>query len=156
MKRYILILSALILTFLGGCTKYEDIEIKNVEFSSFEFKSTKEAIVSFVVTVDNPTKRRVALSDFKGDLFKSGSHFAEIILSEKVWVDAKTVQSVPVNATVYLKDPLALLASGLDIDKWSPKDFYITGRAVLANDRGLKKKFDFKEVTFDQIMNKIQ
>lgn len=153
--RYFTKLLLITILLVTSCVKYEQIQLKDVKLKSLEMPSTSMANVTFTVTIDNPTKTDISLHSFSGQLYKSDLHFADIVLIEPVTAQSGGVSENEVIANITLIDPLALLTTGINMKNWDANDFLINGKAVVRNNRGVKKSFKMKNMPINGLIKKI-
>lgn len=155
MRRYAGLFVFVLLIFCSSCTNYAKVDILTVGMSDFKLVSTNRAVITFKAYVNNPLNKEITLSSFDGKVFKDNSHFANVTLDGDVTIAPYERGDVYVKALVDLIDPLALLSSGLDISNWDKNTFRMDGKVSLKSTPGVKRSFKFKNVTLDQVIEKL-
>ena len=154
MRRYIALFVAIILVGCTSCTNYRQINIMSVEVKDFKLNTTSRATVTLKAYIDNPLSKEISLIYLGGKLYKDQAHFADIEFDD-LSIAPNSKGEVFVDVTIDLIDPLALLSSGLDISKWDKDTFRVDGKAMLKSEPGGKRSFKFKNVTFNQIIDRL-
>ena len=154
MRRYIALFVAIILVGCTSCTNYRQINIMSVEVKNFKLNTTSRATVTLKAYIDNPLSKEISLVYLGGKLYKDQAHFADIEFDD-LSIAPNSKGEVFVDVTIDLIDPLALLSSGLDISKWDKDTFRVDGKAMLKSEPGGKRSFKFKNVTFNQIIDRL-
>ena len=126
----------------------------SVEVKDFKLNTTGRATVTLKAYIDNPLNKEISLVYLGGKLYKDQAHFADIEFDD-LSIAPNSKGEVFVDVTIDLIDPLALLSSGLDISKWDKDTFRLDGKAMLKSDPGGKRSFKFKNVTFNQIIDRL-
>ena len=154
MRRYIALFVVIILVGCTSCTNYRQINIMSVEVKDFKLNTTSRATVTLKAYIDNPLSKEISLLYLGGKLYKDQAHFADIEFDD-LSIEPNSKGEVFVDVTIDLIDPLALLSSGLDISKWDKDTFRVDGKAMLKSEPGGKRSFKFKNVTFNQIIERL-
>ena len=151
MKKYIVLLAVSIL-FLCSCSRYEDIEINDVDIVKVEMVSMARYNISLAVEVDNPSGLTFTIMDVDGSVFRNGDKFADIIVEQPMKIRAHKVEDVSVECTVAVSDPLALLAVGLSYKNLDLSQFTLTieGTVKWAN---VKKTVKFKDLSLQELFS---
>lgn len=155
MRRYAVLLVLSLLICGSSCTNYSKLNIMTVGLSDFRLVNTNRAVITFKAYIDNPLDKEITLTSFNGKVFKDQSHFANVMLDGDVTVLPHAREEIFIKALVDLVDPLALLSSGLDISKWDKGTFRLDGKASLKSTPGGKRNFKFRNITLDQIVEKL-
>lgn len=150
-------LSILLLSFiliLGGCSRYQKIEIQSVNISSFRMESSSKALVSFDVEVSNHSNTPISLVLLDGVIRKDMNRFATVSLVDTVTVNASSTEKVKVTTQVILCDPMSLLSMGLNIKSWRMEDsFTVSGKIALKPEKGAKRTFKMKDTKLSKVIN---
>lgn len=150
-KKYIVLL-AVSLLFLCSCSRYKDIEINDVDIVKVQMASMARYNIGLAVEVDNPSGLTFSITDVNGSVFRNGEKFADIIVDKPMKIRAHKVEDIPVEFTVAVSDPLALLAVGLSYKNLDLSQFTITVEGVVkwAN---VKKTVKFKDLSLQELFS---
>lgn len=154
-KRIVPIL-LLLLTTVCGCNDYRQIKVKDVSLTSFRFKSTSSAEIALTATVDNQSKHTLFLESAEGTITKEGKNFADFALLENVMAPSCKQSEVGICIGVKVVDPLALIASGLDLKTWRKEEFAVDAKIVVKREGGGKRVLKLKKVPVELIMGYIK
>ena len=154
MRRYIALFVAIILVGCTSCTNYRQINIMSVKISELKLNTTSRATVTLKAYIDNPLNKEISLIYLGGKLYKDQAHFANVEFDD-LSIAPNSKGEVFVNVTVDFIDPLALFSSGFDMLKLDQETFRLDGKAMLKSDPGGKRSFKFKNVTFNQIIERL-
>ncbi len=155
MKRIIL-LFIIFTTLLTGCTQYKKLDIHTVYLKSFKFQGTSSASIIGVIKMDNPTKYSIELQDMEAELLKEGKVFATFDLVETSSIAPFTEDRVDVKVEAKVVDPLAIITTGLDFNKWTTEDFSINGKIVITSNGKSKKTIKLRNVPLDKVLSFIK
>jgi len=153
MKRIVLI-TALIIIALTGCNRYSEIEIVNIKLSDVKIRSTSRAEVEVEFVVNNGSLRDLTITGADGFLTKERVNFAQFTLIESEMIERGKTTTSKAKFNVELLDPLSLFSMGLNINSWKMSDFEIDARGVVANDKGNKRVFKFKNLPLEKLIKR--
>lgn len=153
MKRIVLI-TALIIIALTGCNRYSEIEIVNIKLSDVKIRSTSRAEVEVEFVVNNGSLRDLTITGADGFLTKERVNFAQFTLIESEMIERGKTTTSKARFNVELLDPLSLFSMGLNINSWKMSDFEIDARGVVANDKGNKRVFKFKNLPLEKLIKR--
>lgn len=150
-KKYIALL-VVSLMFLCSCSRYKDIEINDVDIVKVQMASMARYNISLAVEVDNPSGLTFNITQVNGSVFRNGEKFADIIVDKPMKIRARKVEDIPVEFTVAVTDPLALLAVGLSYKNLDLSQFTLTmeGTVKWAN---VKKTVKLKDLSLQELFS---
>jgi len=147
---------ALILTLIAtGCSKLTEVNVLSVDVKSFQLLSTSKANIELEYLVQNPSNRNLIIESADGMLKKGGIDFATAILVRADTIPPKTQSLYRAVFRIDIQDPLALLAMGLNISKWSYSDFRIDAKAVVKASGGSKRTIKFKDIMLKDLIDRL-
>ena len=149
--RLIVLLAGLFL--LSSCFSYRDIEVKDFTINNVSMQGTK-ILVDFSATVYNPN-RVMVIQQAAGDFIRGGQAFAAAQLMQPITLMAKSEQRYSGALQFTLKSLMAALQLGADYKSWEMNSFLFTGD-MYVKFGGVKKKFSFKEMPLNQLINNLR
>ncbi len=146
----------LVLTlFATSCTKLREVDIKKVDIKSFQLLNTSTANIELEYLIQNPSGRRLIIESASALLKRSGVDFATATMIKADTIPPRTQSLYRASFRIEVSDPLALLSMGLNLSKWSYKDFRVDARATIkASGRG-KKTIKFKDIPLENLINRL-
>ena len=146
MKKFILILLAAA-SILGGCAKYKQIAIDDVNLGKVRMVALNAAEVDINLKVNNPTKAALELDGVDLVIYNENSEFAKITQVKKEAVLVTSGNSVPVKITLRaeLTNPFAALAQGLDPKSWDLEKFKANGTITIRKGK-IYKKLEIEDI----------
>ncbi len=151
MKRSIQILFAFLIL-LSSCGSLSNIDVDYDD--DVELKSIRGSRAIFVIpaTVDNPTSYALKVKKVEFDIFRRGYTFAALSLPETLKIPAHSNQRQELQLQIHFKNPFALLEDDFDIEseEYTLSGFIKVGAGLLS------KKYKFEELTFNQLIRKLE
>ncbi len=138
-----------------SCSRLSEVNVMNVEVRSFQLLSTSKANLELECLVQNPSNKDLILESADALLKKGGIDFATATLVKSDTIPPKTQNLYRAVFLIDIKDPLALLAMGLNLSKWSYSDFRIDAKAVVKASGGRKRVVKFKDIMLKDLINRI-
>lgn len=148
-KRLLFILPAALLL---SCGSLNDINVSQSKDPQLKSLKGSKATLQLAANVDNPTCYVLKLKKAEFDVLRSGYTFATLSLPKKLKVPKRSNQLQTVDLELHLKNPLALLAGGFELDL---DDFTFTG-TIKVGAGLLSKTMKFDNVTLDQLMRTLE
>lgn len=154
MKRYLIFILAAFAV-LCSCKKYNQIEFGNFRIAEVEINKLNSIDLTATVNVNNPTKSTFIIDDINGILNKENKTFATIVLTDADIIASESEKDIHITCRVNIKDPLSILALGLDPNTWDQDAFRISGTLTFKTDKGLKKSIKIKNEPLSSLLKKI-
>lgn len=151
----LLYLALIFIVIATSCSRLSEVNVMNVEVRSFQLLSTSKANLELECLVQNPSNKDLVLESADALLKKGGIDFATATLVSADTIPPKTQNLYRAVFLIDIKDPLALLAMGLNISKWSYSDFRIDAKAVVKASGGAKRTIKFKDVMLKDLINRL-
>ena len=151
----LLCLAVIFIVVATSCSKLAEVDIKNVEVKSFQLLSTSKAHIELEYLVQNPSNRKLILESADGLLKKGGIDFATAVLVKADTIPPRSQSLYRAVFRIDIQDPLALLAMGLNISKWSYSDFRIDVKAVVKASGKGKRTIKFKDVILNDLASRL-
>ncbi|MDR0295851.1 MAG: hypothetical protein LBH91_06710, partial [Prevotellaceae bacterium] len=112
MKRIALFVALIFIT--AACTNYDDIRIEDARVDDLSFQSTSKIILTLGLKVDNPTKKKITITDGTLELFQQNRNLGTLSVSAPTVIAPKSNDYNQLVLNVTIKDFMALL--GIDIN----------------------------------------
>lgn len=146
----------LLLLTVCSCNDYRKIAVGDVSLRSFRLKSTSSAEIGLVADVDNQSRHTLLCESAEGTITKEGKKFADFTLLEMSKAPAGERSKVNLRLAVKVVDPLALIASGLDLKTWREEEFAVDAKIVIRKEGGGKRTIKLKNVPAAKIIGYIK
>lgn len=154
MKKTLLLFVAISFSLLS-CTKFREIDVRNIEFKGFKLLSTSSVLIDIGYDVKNPSKKDFFLERAEGLITKGGVQFATISLVDADSIKALSNESNNATFKLVLTDPLSLLSIGLDPSKWKAEEFRIDAKSFIKSSSGVRKCLKFKDLSLNSVIRKL-
>lgn len=151
----LLSLALIFIVVATGCSRLSEVNVMNVEVRSFQLISTSKANIELECLVQNPSNKDIILVSADALLRKGEINFATATLVKSDTIPPKTQNLYRAVFLIDIQDPLALLAMGLNISKWSYSDFRIDAKAVVKASGVAKRTIKFKDVLLKDLINRL-
>ncbi len=137
---------------LASCGSFNDVSIS--DYTDFRVVSLRGSTATIQATakVSNPTGKTLKLKKLELDVYKQGYTFATLQLPQPLVVAPRTDEYQTLSLELNIKDPLALLRGGLDINS---NEFTVSGYLKAGTSLFSKKK-KFDNLTLSQLMVQLQ
>ncbi len=146
----------LIATMLGtGCSKFREVDIKELSVSKFELINTTTANIEVEYIIENPSSKSFTLRSADGVLKKGGVNFANATLISADIVDPRVVSINRIKFRVELNDPLSLLSMGMNVSRWNLNDFRLDAVFVIKPSGSRSRTLKYKDIPLDRIANRL-
>ena len=149
MKKIAPFLSLIFMT-VACSTNYKDISIEDVRVDNFSFKSTSTILLILDVKVNNPTKKKLSITDGSMEVFLQDRNVGNLSVSSPTVIAPKSndYNKLVFNGTI--KDFMALIGINLK-DKQLLEQFDVEGfLKVKAGAAG--KKFKIEKTNFKNLL----
>lgn len=143
----------LALMVVASCADYKKLEVEDVTLASFKLKNTSTAEIVLAAEVNNPSKKNIFVESADGVIVKEGKDFAFFELVGKPKVQAASKEKVHLFINVKIADPLALIATGLDMSSWREDEFMLNAKIVMRREGASKAKFNLKNIPVSRIID---
>ena len=141
------------LILMVSCAPYRDIEVTDFTVDNFVPQGAK-VVINFSATVNNPN-RAFVIHSAGGDLSLGQQPFAVAELMRAIPVPAHTQERCSGQLQLTIKDLMAAFQLGFDAKSWDLDSFLFTGD-LLVKSAWVKKKFKYKEIPLNQLVNMLQ
>lgn len=140
------------LILLSSCGSLSDIDVSYDDDA--ELKSIRGSRAIFVIpaTVDNPTSHTLKVKKVEFDIFRKGYTFAALNLPEILKIPAHSNQQHKLQLQIHFKNPFALLEDDFDIES---EEYTLSGYIKVGAGL-LSKKYQFEELTFNQLIRRLE
>lgn len=149
---FLLLVAALV---LGGCANYRKIALEDVKLEKLKMVSTSKADVKLGLSLNNPTRGTIKVTQAEGVVFAAKGEFAKIFLMEPVEFAKGEPSNAQVTLRVELLDPLSVIMMGLNPAAWDLEQFAFSGY-VKVKKGGAGKKFEMERVPVKDIIGEFK
>ncbi|MCL2727369.1 MAG: hypothetical protein FWD56_03205 [Bacteroidales bacterium] len=138
---------------LTSCLSFRDIEVKDFTINNVTMQGTK-IVADFSAMVNNPN-RTFVIQSAGGDLSQGEQAFAHGQLTQSLTIPGKTDQLCSGQLQITIQDLLTALRMGTDYRSWDVESFLFSGD-VHVRATWFKKKFSYKKMPINQLINSLQ
>jgi len=107
MKKIALFVALIFITV--ACTNYKDISIEDVRYGSLSAQSTSKIILTLDVKINNPTKKKLTITDGTLELFQQNRNLASLSVGSPTVIAPKSNEYNQLVLNITLKDFMAFL-----------------------------------------------
>ena len=97
-----------------ACTNYDDIRVEDVRYGNLSAQSTSKIILTLDVKINNPTKKKLTITDGTLELFQQNRNLATLSVSNPMVIAPKSSEYKQLVLDVTVKDFMALLGIKLN------------------------------------------
>ena len=97
-----------------ACTNYDDIRVEDVRYGGLSAQSTSKIILTLDVKINNPTKKKLTITDGTLELFQQDRNLATLSVSNPMVIAPKSNEYNQLVLNVTVKDFMALLGIKLN------------------------------------------
>jgi len=108
MKKIVLFVVLLFIT-LACSSKYKDVSIEDARVDNFSFQSTSKIILTLGIKVNNPTNKKLTITNGTLDLFQQNRNLATLSVGDPTIIPPKSNEYSQLVLNVTVKDLMALI-----------------------------------------------
>jgi len=108
MKKILLFVGVIVIATVS-CTNYKDVSFEHVGTEDVSFQSTSKINLILGLKVNNPTKKKLTLTEGTLELFQQNRNLGTIVVSEPMVIAPKSNDYKQLKLNVTIKDFMALI-----------------------------------------------